>query len=348
MPCCGASVVLKKSKLGTRFLAHSKTGECTTAPETAEHLLAKNTIAKAILAAGWTASTEHRGDAPGGDAWVADVMATRGNRHVAIEVQWSKQPQDETQERQRRYARSEVRGLWLMRHPQDLLTEKETPTFRLNYEESSHSFSIILPSESFDARWINNRNKNESGYWHQEIELSRFVAGALKGALKFAPAIGRKMPVSVHTAATNCWRCKKATSIVTAIEFLVGDVLKGHPSITTDIYTVDKAKDCNEILAAVFPANLLQQHGIGRIKNRFSKTMGGEYLSNGCRHCDALQGRFFDHESDYEVQPAYQVEAVLSEHLARQLDYASGQKFRWWFDEGMLESQPLPNLQSPE
>jgi hypothetical protein len=69
--------------------------------------------------------------------------------------------------------------------------------------------------------------------------------------------------------------------------------------------------------------------------------MGGEYLSNGCLHCDALQGRFFDHESAYEAQPAYQVEAVLSEHLAGQLDYASAQIFRWWFDEGMVESESL-------
>jgi hypothetical protein len=26
------------------------------------------------------------------------------------------------------------------------------------------------------------------------------------------------------------------------------------------------------------------------VKDRFSKTAGGSYLSNGCEHCDAIQG----------------------------------------------------------
>ena len=332
MPCCGAGVVLKTSKLGTRFFAHQRAGDCIFASETAEHLLAKSVIARAVLAAGWRANSEVSGTSDNGEEWVADVMAIRGNARVAIEVQWSEQSHEETKRRQQRYARSGVRGLWLLRHPQGLLKEKATPAFRLCYSESTRSFSIMLPSQSFSASWVNNRTKNEPWLWQQEVELADFVAGALAGALKYAPAVGCTMPVAVNTAPTRCWRCKKLTNIVTEVEFLAGSVLVGHPSISTDIYTLGQAEGVDELLATLFSANLLEQHGIGRIKRRFSKTVGGEYLSNGCIHCDALQGRFFDHESAYGAATAYQANGLLSESLATQLEGSSEQIYCWWFD----------------
>lgn len=210
MPCCGARVVLKTSKLGTRFFAHARVGECTTVPETAEHLLAKSIIAEAVKAAGWVVSTECSGCSPEGEEWVADVMATRAHRRIAIEVQWSRQHQEETKRRQERYVRSGVRGLWLMRHP-DLLMEKETPTFRLSYNEDTCSFSVLMPSPSFHAAFVGSSNKNEPCYWQQEIDLKKFVIGALNGSLRFSPAVGQRMPVSVSTASVQCWRCKKET-----------------------------------------------------------------------------------------------------------------------------------------
>jgi len=38
---------------------------------------------------------------------------------------------------------------------------------------------------------------------------------------------------------------------------------------------------------------ILASHGVGVIKSRYSKTVDGSYLSNGCYHCDAIQGDFF-------------------------------------------------------
>ena len=331
MPCCGAKAVLKTSKLGTQFFAHARIGECTTAPETAEHLLAKNIIAKAVLTAGWEVGTEFSGQTPDGDEWVADVMAIRDHQRIAIEVQWSKQDQEETKRRQERYMRSGVRGLWLMRHL-NLLVEKEIPTYRLRYKEDSHSFSVLMPSSSFNASWVGNHNKDDLHFWQQEIDLSTFVIGALNGSLKFAPAIGQRMPVTVSTAPVQCWRCKGATNIIIGIEFEAGKILIEHPSITADIYDFDEIYECDDFLYTVFSPALLKQHGIGQIKRRFSRTVGGEYLSNGCVHCDALQGRFFDHDSWYEAKATYTVEAELSDRWACQLSNSYDQMFRWWFD----------------
>lgn len=337
MPCCDARVVLKTSKLGTRFFAHASIGECTTASETAEHLFAKNTIAKAVRAAGWEVSTECPGCSPDGEKWVADVMAIKDHRRVAIEVQWSRQDPEETKRRQERYMHSGVRGLWLMRHL-NLLMDKQTPTFRLRYGENASNVTVLMPSPSFDIGWVGNHNKDEPGYWSQEIDLDRFVVGALNGGLKFAPAIGQRMPVSVSTSPALCWRCKKETNIVIGIEFQAGCILPGHRSIRAQIYDFEEIYGCESFLDTVFPHALLKQHGIGQIKRRFSRTVGGEYLSNGCVHCDALQGRFFDHDYWYEAKPTYTVETELSDSWACQLLNSYDEMFRWWFDEELAES----------
>lgn len=114
MGCCDAGAVLKCSKYGTQFFAHARRGDCTTAPESAEHLLTKDVIARAIEAAGWTAYVEHRH--PAGD-WIADVLAERDGRRIAFEVQLSHQTIEETQQRHERYLADGIACVWLMRAP---------------------------------------------------------------------------------------------------------------------------------------------------------------------------------------------------------------------------------------
>jgi competence protein CoiA len=332
MPCCGATATPKTSKLGTHFFAHARADGCEAPAETAEHLLAKMAVAEAVKAAGWAVDTEVRGSTPTGEDWTADVLASRGRARIAIEIQWSRQDQEETRRRQQRYAESGVRGLWLKRHT-NLLTEKRTPTFRLRYDEAARSFSVLLPSPRFDPLDVTNRNKDNPALWQQTIELPVFVNGALNGALTFAPAIGRRMPVSVLTAPVDCWRCNKETRIVIEIVFEASRILKGHSNISTTIYAFDEVDGADDLLGTVFPAELLRQKGIGAIKHRYSRTAHGKYLSNGCCHCDALQGRFFDHDSWCDAQPAYAVEAELSDLWACQLFEANDDLRRWWFDE---------------
>ena len=129
MRCCGASVVLRTSKLGTRHFAHARRDPCSTAPETAEHLLAKMAVVDGIRGTGWKALPEQEGRTPDGEGWKADVLAEKGKARVAFEIQWSRQDEAETERRQRRYADAGVRGLWLFRQ-HDFPTGKETPAFR--------------------------------------------------------------------------------------------------------------------------------------------------------------------------------------------------------------------------
>jgi hypothetical protein len=341
MPCCGARATPKTSKLGTQFFAHTKVDGCATAPETAEHLLAKVMVAEAVKAGGWEVDTEVAGHTPSGEQWVADVLATKGKIRIAVEIQWSRQSQEETRRRQERYQQSGVRGLWLLRHP-ILLQEKQTPTFRLRYNEGNHGFSVQLPSGNFRSEFMGRRDQDEARYWQQNVALREFIIGSLNGRLRFAPAIGSRMPVMVITAPVQCWKCKKVTRIVLSLDFAADKLFRGHPSVSTRIYDFDEIEGCEDFLDAVLSVERRQRHGIREIKRRYSKTEKQTYLSNGCFHCDALQGRFFENTHRYEGKPTFSVEAELSERWACQLFSSYDSMMQWWF------AEPSPETEHPD
>lgn len=85
--CCGHRVVLKRSPLGTQFFAHQRRSACNFQPESKEHLLAKDTIARAAQSIGWNAETEAR-SLERLPEWIADVLCSRADRvvRVAFEV----------------------------------------------------------------------------------------------------------------------------------------------------------------------------------------------------------------------------------------------------------------------
>lgn len=330
LPCCDREVIPKTSKLGTQFFAHARLGDCETASETNEHLLAKFLVAKAAKLAGWEVESEAEGRTPNGDIWIADVLATKGKAKIAIEIQWSNQSIEETKLRQARYTESGVRGLWLLRYP-NLVVEKTTPTFSLRLTDAKDDFTVMIPKPN-GVSWITNHNKKEAGHWQQEVGLTEFVIGGLNGALKFAPAIGLRLPVSISTALVSCWRCKQDTRIVHGITFHTNKVLPGHADIYAELGDIDGLDNRKELLEALFPPNLMSRHGIGAVKNRYSRTAGTSYLSNGCIHCDALQGRFFDHDSMWDAENTYTVEAEMTKQFAENLMVSDESAFCWWFD----------------
>ena len=108
--CCRSRGFMRVSKLGTQHFVHARRPEsCTSAPESAEHLLLKSIILRAVREAGWNGDVEICG--PNG-TWRADVMATKSNLRVAFEVQLSTIPFPELAARQRTYADDQVRGCW--------------------------------------------------------------------------------------------------------------------------------------------------------------------------------------------------------------------------------------------
>lgn len=330
LPCCGSKVVLKTSKLGTQFFAHARKGDCTTGPETAEHLFVKARIAQAIVGTGWSAGTEVRGVGADGSEWVADVMAKRGERRVAFEVQWSPQSHEETSRRQGRLKDSGVRGLWLFQRPSNIPVSQAVPSVLLDVHLNPPAAGVRLPAESLPTMFQDHSLRTSSYHWAQTIELSRFVRGCLSGAFVWAPGLNQRVPLELHAAPENCWKCHRTTMVVTLLVFRVDQLLPGAKTVEMRVEDFDNPAG-ERCLSAALNAADLKNHGIGALKRRFSRTRGSAYLSNGCVHCDALQGAFFEHEIYQDAEPTLTVGCEMAEAMFE--EDSTGTPFRWCFDE---------------
>jgi hypothetical protein len=109
--CCGQRMHRRTSSRGLRHFVHGRRGDCTTAPESWQHLAAKAAVADAVRSSGWEASVETKGE-----GWVADVLATAaGQTPFAFEVQWTRQTPAEHQKRTKGHLDSGVAPVWLRR-----------------------------------------------------------------------------------------------------------------------------------------------------------------------------------------------------------------------------------------
>lgn len=89
------------------------------------------------------------------------------------------------------------------------------------------------------------------------------------------------MKVIVRGLENACWKCGETTTCVVAVH------LEGSGQSSDWVWFEDKH-------ALRLACELLLHAGqlqlAATIKDRFSRTAGGSYLSNGCQHCDAIQG----------------------------------------------------------
>ena len=96
---------------------------------------------------------------------------------------------------------------------------------------------------------------------------------------------GPSVPARVIALEDGCWNCHRSTRCIVGI--LVGDpeLAAGDPSGLVEFEFVRDA------LAAILSPATLAEVGIGPLRLRSSRA-GGRYMSNGCVHCDAIQGNF--------------------------------------------------------
>lgn len=330
--CCEHPVVLKTSALGTRFFAHARRRGCNFQPESKEHLLAKETIARAALRIGWAAETEARslGSTP---EWIADVLCSRPGRsaRVAFEVQWTRQTHQESERRQAAYEAAGVRALWLMRQA-DVPISRDVPALRLVFvPDASSQFQVWLPSSHHPSifEW---RSKANEGDWGQRIDLATFVRGALSGALKFAPIVDEIVPVSIKLVATDCWKCRASIRVVRSFDVRSEERWRGFEGFSFGLGELAELPDWKEWIHSHLPPERLATLGAGEINFRYSKTMSGQYLSNGCMHCGALQGRFFEHELGHETPICLDAEMKITSDFLESSGNGRAVR-RWWFDE---------------
>jgi hypothetical protein len=109
----------------------------------------------------------------------------------------------------------------------------------------------------------------------------------------------------------RCWRCEETSTPIVALAQRRDGRMREEDLL-----------DCSgaPLLAyafALLPDDARRRFGVGEVKERYSKTAGAEYLSNGCASCDALFGDFYlFHEDLAEVLSTNGLEGLVELHAA--------------------------------
>lgn len=266
MPCCGSSAIPKTSSLGTHFFAHSRIGNCTSAPETPEHLYCKQLIAKAAKDAGWTAVTEEAGISANGESWVADVLCQKGSAKIAFEVQISPQAHEETVRRQVRYKESGIRAAWFYgpkQHRERVATDRSIPIFCLSKIEAG----------------------KEPDVQKYGVTLSQFVIAMLTKRLVWTRS-SHTQPFYVASLQDTCGRCKRPTRLIYGHSESNNDALSKALSETVTADSISSALSrllniiTNEELQCLGYAPIVTVHTHRQIR----------YENRYCQRCETLLG----------------------------------------------------------
>ncbi len=283
MPCCGVAAVPKTSARGAYFFAHARRGECTTADESPEHLYCKSLIAKAALDAGWAVTTERPGISPDGEAWVADVFCEKGLAKLALEVQMSPQPDEETLRRQQRYKASGVRGAWF---------------FGARARRGSSDFGQDTPAFGLQPIVVGELPTIE----RFAVNLPAFVTALLQKRVAWTVPSHSK-PHLVEFIEDTCWACKRPVNQV--IEHRHGGYSPDGEALTPDdfyegrwdppAYTVASLSKMLEAVQADITNDELAAQGLNLIGRR--DVINGKQTRfpycNLCLHCSAPQNNHF-------------------------------------------------------
>lgn len=288
------------SKLGLRHFAHRRGAEASTvtvtAPETPEHLLAKTLIVQTASIAGWTAETEVPAD---DGSWVADTLLTNGDRRIVVEIQWSRQAEDEYRRRQVRYERGGVECIWLHRHKIESWHRHQygVPLFHLDVDKDSRSAQVSVP----------RLGQEDGPQIHRTLTLEAFVIALLTHQIA--------SPSREHLCIweSRCWKCRGSMTCWTLRdgseeEFFV----RNNPLRTM------KVRGALRRLREALP-DLLELPEFAIPGEAWTKTSGTTYTAFHCPQCKRLQGDWFfmserpmpDIDIPTELTPQFSPESVL-------------------------------------
>lgn len=185
--CCGAPLQIRVAPGKIPHFVHLRTpANCDgDRAGTQEHLRLKASTAAAVSAAGWHVELEAaERDAQGVLVWRADVLAKQGRARIAFEAQLSRPDWSEMVERQSRYARHGVRGLWFVSTRKPFPATNALPVFRVSDLDRAPRVHLRGANEWPD-HWEHVNGKGG-------FALDVFVAGALGKRLVWAPYFGRQ------------------------------------------------------------------------------------------------------------------------------------------------------------
>lgn len=315
MPCCQSDVVIKTSKLGTRYFSHKPKINCEySSPETVQHLFCKYLVAKTLDELGWDVETEKEGVTPSGKKWIADIYAEKNNNKMCIEIQWSSQNIQQTELRHNIYLESGVKSLWLMRFPKSAYKQDSYMNDLLAaYNEVANVLFLNKSSEGeFHIGGFSKYLEDDTGKIISKIQSSE-ISIALKKMFLEKKILKMNLEktdkyLRANFHKTSCWKCNSNTSYVFSIDFFLPVNDKFIELLSVSLNELDEVEfddykeyglgiEIHEIETILKHVNKESLHcNFGPIKKRFSNTVKYSYISNGCISCRALQGSFYYHE----------------------------------------------------
>lgn len=305
-PCCDAAVVLKTSRLGTRYFAHKARAGCESAGETAEHLRAKAIICQALLSKDWKATPEHRLEDDAG-LCVVDVAGYRSeqsSRGIAFEIQWSPQANDVTAARSARYEAHGLRSLWLTRQKK-MPVSKDVPTARLALEDDN--FVVYLPKQRIADHafsWASKTELDDLNNWVRCGSLHEFIVGVLEGKLQFGLPDDVTVGAKAEMSQESCYKCKHVYPVFRGVMFRGGKAFPGLGEAFVDIESLTSGTPiCHEVLKVI--NTHLRNSGARTLQMRKSATRRETYLANTCPKCGAMFGSFYLASGPYGEERSY-------------------------------------------
>ena len=199
---------------------------------------------------------------------------------MAVEIQWSSQTHEQTRRRQRRYADSGVRCLWLMKDAQSLrFDDEEVPIAGILFDPANDKdYRIRLgdgtsmyPTSFLDAVFASRFKFGYPGVRPQQRETSATV--------------------ELWGVPTTCWSwaCRASMNMLLEIHVSLGGMLvaieAGLPPWLGSREMVDIKDVPADALATLTP--YLPGLGIGALKPRIHK-QEIVHGSNGCPKCDRI------------------------------------------------------------
>lgn len=294
---------LRTSKNGLQHFVHKK-GE---APEdykteTPQLLFIKSQVLLGSKEAGWEAISEYEES-----KWSADVLAINGKNRIAFQVQWSPYTYEKTIAKQKEYKADSVRGCWFFKNPPKELrdwdkkpiADKDIPLFKI-IETEDKSLKVDFNNQLF--------------------EINEFVFFLLNRKIKFCSTMRamKKQSIMISFYEKSCWKCGANQH-----SYFLSETVKsicGEDMYLESVMWENDAIQFSPVIQNAIKEFLLTDKGkgikIGKIKKRFSKTVGHSYMSFGCIKCDAIFGGWHNHEEIMEVKMygadiVYEVELEL-------------------------------------
>ena len=279
---CGVTAFPRRSPLGLQHFVH-KVGGCALhagGEESLEHLELKSLVANAARTAGWNASLEY---AAPDRSWIADVMAEKDRRRIALEIQLSPQSPEEFQRRQQRYERAGIECLWYVA-PHNAAATQGVPAHVLT--GSSGSWTTVGPT-------------GFAGQAH--LDLAEAVGHHLNGT--YQPLIEVAVRAySLNITMAKCWgeQCAKWMTLW-RLEDLQVETRCGHTGTLESQYLpVNRLFPDDRVERVIAPKvlPLLRRRDLdlpqpAGFKTSFSKDAEKSYLAYTCPTCRFMQGDTF-------------------------------------------------------